>query len=270
MDNKAMGRGYTDLRQAGSQFSDIIGIEEGVDDRFDGRSCVVGHPGKSFDDWHALQQLSFAERYREGRLSLCFVFGSRKIAKDKSSLDRDEVFVLRAIKNDEPPVPGRLRFNGFGQSVSLDTGEDSALSAQDEKAVLVLYVEGMDQSQAGIPSKVRFERGYRFNDLFAGDLYASVLDGRRQAIRFLGEGKVDFRVNVSGDAEHGEIQCGPQVVNGISDDGGEGWRDGLLLFDSVGDLSGLAVDALDKFERPLGEEGRNLGFEIIDVVCGPL
>lgn len=272
--HKAISCAYTDLRQAGSRFLGdgiVRGVEERGGEAFHGFGGIDDHVGEGLQYRHSTKNLSFAERYDEHGLGLCFLLARGKVAKDERFPNAEKFYVLRAVKNDQVAKLFDTGVDEVGKWIALRPGsEDGSLAAQDQEPVLVLHIKGMDQRQAGVPSVVRLEVGYGFDDLFAGDLYLSILDGRYKSLRLFREGKMDLRFDMPRHSKEGLIERRAEIVDGIPDDEREGWRDGILYFDNVGQLSGLAVAALHQSEGPVRKEGFDLGIEVVDVMTGPL
>jgi hypothetical protein len=146
-------------------------------------------------------------------------------------------------------------------------------SIQQKQAMYVTNVEMVEFVKNLIPVRVRFERDYRFNDLFAGDLYLSICNGTYKSLFCLGEGKGNSfgrRSFAFAKSEHRQVQGRTQIVNGIANDDGKfGW-DGYVGFSSHHGCSGLWLNDSDKLKRFLGQKGINLPVHIIDVMLGPL
>jgi hypothetical protein len=234
----------------------IIGVEERAHEFPDSplRFLCRNSEGPYGD---AAQYLTFAEGYSKGRLSLCFIFRVPQSAGGICPLNGERVGILRCVKDEDGAHGGIVRNDAAEQFIPLVTDNNgSAVPSQDEQAMLVLNVKGMGEIQGNaLPASVRFEPGYRFNDLFAGGLYMSFLDGSLKSLRsgVAGEGELNFWLSISDHSEKHDVERGSDVVSGIADNERKLGRNRLLYFDVVGRPARLALVPFHKNKR-LGSE----------------
>jgi hypothetical protein len=162
-----------------------------------------------------------------------------------------------------------------GQFIEYTRGHVSDLPRQDQKPVLIANVEGVNSAKYSIPCRARIERADRVSDLFAGELYLSAANGSFQSVVSVPprERKLELvraRGSFVGKCIEDQIERCSQVVNGIPNDQGELWWDGLLCFDEELHFAGLAAMTDRKLEGLLSQKGINSTAKIVDVMLGPL
>ena len=253
------------------------GIRDGVDDAV-GFLC---QRDESRDHGLHWEGLTFAEAYNRGRFEVCFPFGGARTLGGPSrapvALGTGHVDVeLDATSHDEVhPFLGSVRHFGHGFT-ELREGHADIRASGNDKPVLIGYVQGVDSVELFVPARIRLEVVDFLDDLFAGEVYLSCLNGSTKTLRRFAEWKLD-RAPLSGCfafiANHlkdEQIEGGSQVVDGIANDQGDCIWHGYLGFDRVGNLAGLAVKATKNSQGMLGRVGINLPVEVDDVMLGPL
>jgi len=217
--------------------------------------------------------LTLAEAYLENWLDACFVFRQSKrsairtISKDNiHSNDR-----TRCSSEQESTITGDIecRFKTFKDWYrELGNATDGK-----NKPMLIGYIKGMKTVKQFIPASIRLDLLNCFDDLFAGKLYMSILNGRVKACGLSAEGELNrfglwsFTAN---HAENGNIKGCAQVMDGISYRKRKAFWDGFLGFDGIGALCSLWVIADPQFKRILSQIGINIPVQFVDVMFGPL
>jgi hypothetical protein len=266
------------LRQAGDLGIECVG---GVEIRVDQIGDRVLHhdcnPEEDLNHGLTVEGLSLTEAYREGRLDICYLVKITHPAPlvSRSSCVSDichsEEVALFRVKHDRPGPAGRTSCD-FTEIVS---GEAGCFSGQEKQSMLVSIIEVTEPPEFCVPCLVWLERMYRFNDLFSGRPYLSILDGRINSFGLRRKGKLDF-VELGGvcpgarQCVNRQVERGPQIVDGISDDEPKLIGNGLLCFDTEHGPPSLRLVAEEKLKRLLAEEGVDPLIEIIDVIAGPL
>lgn len=252
------------------------GIRDGVDDavRF------LCQRDESRDHGLHWEGLTFAEAYNRGRFEVCFPFGGALTLGSPSRAPaalgaRHVDGEMDATSHDElHPFLGSVRQFGHGFT-ELREGHAGIPASGDDESVLIGYVQCVDSIELFVPARIRLEVVDFLDDLFAGEMYLSCLNGSTKALRRFTEWKLDL-VPLSGCfafiANHlkdEQIEGGSQVVNGIADDQGDFVWHGYLGFDGVGNLAGLAIKAAENPQGVLGRIGINFPVEVHDVMLGP-
>ena len=254
----------------------VVGVEKGFGHRRYSAANFFGALDQCFDD-ESVCERSITKRYLEGGLDFCFLCRVAHPLSGKFVANGDNIYAFRVHDFNH----GVLREFGPGEEfpeyflIYGPSSEGENFVAKKKESVLVDDVEGVDPVEYEVPCRIRLEKAYCFDDLFAGELYLSAFDGRFKSIRSVafGEGELDqfrFGGSVFSHLEKSEVQCGSEVVDGIADDEGKLWRDGLLLFGSQGNLIGLATVVDHEFKRVLRKEGFDAPIKVVDVMAGPL
>lgn len=146
---------------------------------------------------------------------------------------------------------------------------DKRLHTNDE-LVFVRNVKRMKQKEFAVPVRIGFGLAYCFDDLFSGEVYFSHSDDRFKTVRFLTKGELDS-IGLQG-AEWRDylpdelVEGGVEVMNSVSDDKCEFWRDGVMLpelkpaFSYFGVCNERQATSVSRKELPV------FRMEIIDVL----
>ena len=266
----------TDIPQDGQAGALPSSVCDDVDDVF-GFLC---QGDENRDHWLHWEGLTLAEAYNRGRFEVCFPFGGARTLGGPSrapvALGTGHVDVeLDATSHDEVhPFLGSVRHFGHGFT-ELREGHADIRASGNDKPVLIGYVQGVDSVELFVPARIRLEVVDFLDDLFAGAMYLSCLNGSSKGLRRFAEWELDL-VPLSGCfafiANHlkdEQVEGGSQVVDGITDDQGNFIWHGYLDFDFVGNLAGLAVKATENPQGALSRIGIDLPVEIADVMLGP-
>ncbi len=267
----------TDIPQPGQAGALPSSVCDDVDDAF----SFICQSDENSDHRLHWEGLTFAEAYNRSRFEVCFPFGGAltlgsppraPVALETGHVE-DE---LDATSHEEgPPFFGSERQFGHGFT-ELREGHAGIPTSGDDEPVLIGYVQGVDGVELFVPARIRLEVVDFLDDLFAGEMYLSCLNGSTKALRRFTEWELDS-VPLSGCfafiANHlkdEQVEGGSQVVDGIADDQGDYIWHGYLGFDRVGDLAGLAIKATKNPQGVLGRVGINLPVKVNDVMFGPL
>lgn len=255
----------------------VAEVEVGRDHLFCGEARFLRRYSERLNNRHVEQTFTLSEGYSEGRLDLCFVLGVGEVAgRIVEPLEDQEVYVWRTRQNHLRPryhwLCGDVAENGLRWGSCVDDGTDIG---QHKQLMFVLNVDLMDEIETAVPVWLRLERANLFLDLFAGEPYTSVLKGGCKALRsvILGKEKLDYGGLIGPVLRHDEkgvVERRPEIVDGISQDEREDWRDGFVLFDKQNLLAGFALMPLPKDKWLFGKESVTLGTQIVDVIAGPL
>jgi hypothetical protein len=242
------------------------------DKRSHDQSGYAKHCDERRDDRLAAQWLSISKQYLEGRLAVTFeLIGVSRFAvctRTALGISNDVKANVHSelCANPDWDVHSRKEW-GEVNSTHLSNGNHN-----NDKLMLIGYVQGVNGVQDAIPTRVRFQRLNCIDDLFAGDLHLSALKGGFKTLLPFGKGKLD-RVGVarlvSDHPENREVESGTHVVNGVSnDERGRSW-DGLILFDEVGLVAGLGLYGGHQADGLPVEIGFQYPVEIADVMFRP-
>jgi hypothetical protein len=263
-------------RQAGARNSSIVRMQECLDQERNGLLDRINAFTKRCNDSLVLERQPFSKSYEEGRLELCFLVPRSSCACKSESLPsigerfggNEQIAVFRANKAEDS---GSVHRKAEVQSKFVPAHFRNA-AGQDKQPMLVLSVQPMQCVKHFVPSGVGLEGCYCLDDLFAGELYLSLINGACKTLCFFGEGernKVRAGRLGAGELEHGKIESRAQVMDGVANDKREFLWDGDIGFDSDGNLVCLRVEMPQELEWPFVHERVDLTPKIIDVMLGP-
>jgi hypothetical protein len=138
--------------------------------------------------------------------------------------------------------------------------------------VFVLDAESVQGDKLIVPSRVRAGVCDYSDDIWSGQVYLSLTDGRWKSVHVTGEWELDVcgpgRVVGRDKRPDDVIERGPQIVDGVADQNPEIiLRHGLVCFDPQGSFGGFGV--LANLDAPvLAEEGLDLRVQVRDVMFG--
>jgi hypothetical protein len=256
----------------------VGGVEVGINQLANGALDLAGEFQQDVDHGLTIEGLTLTQAYREGWLDICYLVKVRHSPSliSGSALignlgEVNQCGVIRVKCQPAGPYEGKGKH--FSQ---LSRAEGGSLPDQENEPVLVTIVECPNTPQVAVPCSVWFEVMDRFNDLFAGKPYLSIVNGAIKAFGSLpGEGKLDlmeFAFAYLG-ARHGidgQVKGRPQIMDRVPDNKPKFIWNGFLCFDSGGGLPGLRLMVDEQREWFLGEKGFNSPVEVVDVVLGPL
>lgn len=267
------------MRQAGAARSGgefVIGVQEGVHQQDDDILHRARALVEKSNDWVAGEGLSYAERYIKGWLEICFLFrlsgsdGKQPVGNGGiGGGGCEHVAVFRSCVP-EKSLAGDF-YTAGEHGVDTVGGDFGCVARQDQELMLVSYIEPMKAFQYLMPARIRLQSAYRFDDLFAGELYLSAINGSFKSLRFAREREGDViaaRGSILGQSEHHKVKGGTEIVNRVPEDGGEVFWDGYLGFGRDGELAGFGIERLDQYERALLEKGIDLSAKVADVMFG--
>ena len=217
---------------------------------------------KRWDNRLTLQGLSLSDSYLKGRIQLAVDFdlcSSGETNKCRATFWRDPHF------SEEKAVHSAVsHVNVFEAAEDRDSGKSNVFVSKVE------IVKGAHTTM--VPSWVRFDEPLEcVNDVFAGALYFSFNRGF-VTIPINPVRKVDIlrRLAVQSDKIAGEeIQSGPQVMNGVSENCGEILGDAFALDGSKKALSGFRIVLDDRRVWVSCNKFTDSSVEIVDVLVGP-
>lgn len=249
---------------------------------FSGKECVSNTSDGCFNrfchetqlrDNHTGDALTLTEAYLEGRghlrLLLAWPHGPSLSSVACKWLTKDRLPNRHGGNDASLPC----EFLATQQRIQCFGTEDCDASRSQNKVVLVAQVEKVDTVKRIIPARIRFERVYRSDDVFSGDLYLSIRNGATQPLCRAGKGEKNSLWSWSVIANHTvgkEIEGGFEIVNGIPDNQGEVFWDGFLGFDDKNTLGALWINFVHQHEGCISDECFNLPMQIVDVMFGPL
>lgn len=222
---------------------------------------------------HTGDALTLTEAYLEGRghLRLLFAWPHSPSLSSVASKGLTKDRLSNRHGGNDAPLP--CEFLATQQCIQCFSVEDGDASGSQNKVVLIAQVEEVDAIKRIIPTRVRFERVYRSDDVFSGDLYLSIRNGATQPLCRAGKGEKNslwFWSAITNHTVGEEIKGGFEIVNGIPDNQGEVVWDGFLGFDDKGTLGTLWINFVHQDKRCTGDECFNFPMQIVDVMFGPL
>lgn len=228
-----------------------------------------------FDDEAIFKGQPFTKAHAEGRLNICFFLRIGQVPGDKIGAEHENGFIFRARISNCSILPDQSNLRNFADdcinSVNAKLGN---IASNHQQSVFVTGVKGIEAPQLFVPVTVRLEVVNRFHDLFTGELYLSLLNGSFKSILFPYKRELNIAQSdvstIFHHAENGKVQSRPQVMNSISNNEREAWRNGLIGFGPEYYLSSLALELDDELKGVLRQEGIDLPAKIIDVMAGPL
>lgn len=221
--------------------------------------------GQLMEDWKnrlKLEGLSLVKSYVEGRIELL---------ADLEVIRGGDTHKYRAIfHRPERTIDHRkYRTVSLRHSQILDGGE---LGDRDKHLVLVQDVEVVDGAKVVIPSLVRFESADYIDDIWGGTVYMSLLNHTFKVLPSANtEREIDLldTLPVEPDKITGQqVECAPEVVNCIPNDGGN--LSGELLRDA--DSQRTPSLTLTLYDNGIGIQCRELEdfpAKLRDVAFGP-
>lgn len=250
----------------------LILCEKSVSDFGNGGLGGLSHETQ-FRDNHTANPLSLTEAYVKGRGNIRLLL---------ESPDRPPLPPVSEKGLFENRLANRHRKHNAAvtsEIVTPDQGVDRlgikhryTGGGQDEM-MLIAQIKNVDAIKSIVPAMIGFERVYRSDDVFAGELYLSICNGATQPLCRISEREENSRWFWSAVAYHPiseQIEGRFEIVNGIANDKGKFFWDGFIGFDEKNALGALWINCLHQNERHLGKERFNIPMQIIDVMFGPL
>jgi hypothetical protein len=203
----------------------------------------------------SLQHLGTFESYVEGKVDIVL-----RIAFGPEEFD----LIFHAI-------PNQVALNDIGSERTVTKGQVSDGSRSDQEMLVhVTYmVEGPEKIVSTLvrlePAKARLNLLRHIFTLSERVNEVNGITGERESAM--------FRVLCSRCSSRGVanvIECGSEIINGISRDERERDRQGLRESDLVAFVSRLSIGLDDFFVRTFVEKGSDFKFKILDVVLCPV
>jgi len=213
-----------------------------------------------WDNRLTLENLSLAEQYREGRLS---------VALECKLAGHPHYIQFSALTDGERAIGER---HHTSRSRDVRQGRDG--NNRNTSEVFVGYVQTVqDPDGITIPSFVRlYDVPNQGNEIGTSSLYFSALKGGYQFVAGLPHRELDVvgrTVRVVHDFEGYVIKNRSQVVEGVSENGGNIYRQqlGLLKLQKVTSSLRILLDV--KTAKVRLEEDVKLSLQLLDVLIGP-
>ena len=232
----------------------------------DGDADLSEDQAKSKIQWHPFGGSGFGDAYCKVRANILFRFRRGNSQEFFACVQRDWRFLydLDSLSGEFWEKTTLRRHLIWSEAIDMTYDAHGQ-----KKAVLVDYVQSVEKPKEEIPSLVWFDTVEGFESLLPNSWYESAQHGfvrlgiMRNWELCIGSDNFDQPAREV-------IKRTTETMQHITGNEWDTAGDVRNVIDAIGDLSGLSIDSVEKFDRISPAQFAGHGTELLDVLLGPI